>query len=99
MKQKTLELDCSQPLARQLARAVRAYAEAAFPPGGSECTQVSRQTLVESAVAIAEHGGGSLRIRKRQVVQLRAAVRWYFREIAPDEAAHGDTLLAILAKR
>lgn len=76
MKTKTHELVCDGEQARALARVIRAYADAAFPAGGSECAQVSRAALLDTAAQCEAHAGGALSLRRRQLPVLRAAVHW-----------------------
>ena len=64
----------------QLAQALRAYVDAAYPAGGSECAQVARETLRDTAAACAAHPGGPLQLRKRQVPQIKAAIQWSLNE-------------------
>lgn len=99
MKSKTVEIECAQSEADRLASAVRTYARQAYPSGGSECSQVAREALLDAASLIAAHRGGPLGLRRRQMAQLRAAVTWYFTEIDPSHAADGDALLSLLARR
>ena len=77
--QRTVTLACGPADARHLAEAVRAYAHTAFPPGGSECAQVSREALLDAAAGIATTEG-ELVLRRRQLAQMRAAVEWYFED-------------------
>jgi hypothetical protein len=103
MRQRTVEIDCDAATARALSTAVSAYAHAAFPDGGSECAQVSREALLDTARACAGHGGGPLALRKRQLPQLRTAVAWYYDESGEDGRAANDIVGArlkrLLAKR
>lgn len=69
-----------------IAAAISAYAHAAYPPGGSECAQVSRQTLLDTAAAIAA-SEGQVDIRRRQLAMLRAAISWYFDEDGPNASS------------
>jgi hypothetical protein len=85
MRQRTLTIDIDAALADALARAIAAYARAAFPDGGSACAQVSREALLDTAHGCELHQGGELVLRRRQHAQLRAALRWYFAE-HPQEA-------------
>lgn len=94
--QRYVDLACSPTLAEALGRAVAAYAYAAFPPGGSECAQVSRAALLDTARGCMEHGGGALRVRRRQLAQLRAAVRWYRDESDGVDETTVDQLAALL---
>lgn len=84
-------------MAVALGDAVAAYANAAFPDSGSECAQVSREALLDTARSCAGHAGGPLSLRKRQMAQVRAAVDWYFSEVDPGSAAQGETLRSRLS--
>lgn len=77
---KTVACPCTRDVAQTVARALRAYAVTAYPPGGSECAQVAREALFDTAAHCDAHTGGELTLRKRQLPQVRAALRWYFNE-------------------
>lgn len=94
---KTVSLDCDVQLARGLAAAVRAYAHAAYPPGGSECGQAARQALLEAADQCARHGGGPLVLRRRLLTQMRAAVRWCLSQEGPADVKCPPGLASVLA--
>ena len=97
MKQRVVDVSCDASRARELAHALRAYAHAAYPPGGSECAQVARSTLLDTASVCERHTGGMLQLRRRQLPMLRAAVRWWLSENTDQrvESAHGlERLLA-----
>jgi len=76
-----ITLACDGVVGDILCRAVREYARAAYPAGGSDCAQVARYTLLELARQI-EAGIGSelstLEISKRPRAMIRAAVQYYF---------------------
>lgn len=97
MRQRIVEVALGPELSAVLAEAVTAYAHAAFPDGGSECAQVSREALLDTANLCRQHSGGELSLRKRQMPQLRAAVAWYFTEVEPGLASQGETLSAALS--
>jgi hypothetical protein len=99
MRQRIVEIDLPTDLSGVLADAITAYAHAAFPDGGSECAQVSREALLETARQVHAHPGGTIGLRKRQMPQLRAAVNWYFAEIDPASAAQGDALKTALSNK
>lgn len=102
MHKKTVSLDCDMRLAQALATAVRAYADAAYPPGGSECAQVARAALMDAAAGFEGHREGPLVVRKRLLPQLKAAVRWYLSQERPldVESPPGlETVLEFDAKR
>ncbi|MCB1773608.1 MAG: hypothetical protein KDI88_08325 [Gammaproteobacteria bacterium] len=69
-------VECGADLASQLGHIVAAYAEAAYPPGGSECGQVAREALLDTSRLCLAHDGGELALPKRQLAMLRAAVDW-----------------------
>ena len=83
MRTKTRELMCDGEQARALARVIHAYTDAAFPAGGSECAQVSRAALRETAAQCEAHAGGTLSLRRRQLPLLRAAVHWAMSKDGP----------------
>jgi len=87
MRAKTVALDCDPQLARGLAEAVRAYAHAAYPRGGSECGQVAREALLDAAARCETHAGGALVLRRRMLPQLRAAVCWCLSPEGPTDLA------------
>lgn len=84
--------------AAALSEALRGYADAAYPPGGSECAQVARETLRDSANVIDREAsstdGASLRRRQRALI--RSAVAWYFGDQGPGGVEHSQELLRLL---
>ncbi len=87
MRQRSVMLEADDSQAATLARSIAAYAHAAFPKGGSECAQSSREALLETAHACQLHGGGELALRKRQLGLIRAALRWYADAYPDDDPA------------
>lgn len=82
MRRKTLSIDAG-PLARQLlADAISTFAEAAYPPGASECAQVARESLLTTA-GILRTATARAEISSRQRPMLKQAIRWYFSEVSP----------------
>lgn len=96
MKPKTRDFDLDVEQARALADVLRAYAFAAFPEGGSECAQVSRSVLLDTADRCRSHSGGPISLRRRQLPLLRAAVRWASGKDGPDEIDLPPDLASIL---
>ena len=96
MSGKTFTLYAAPEEAAQLAEALATYAHAAFPPGGSECAQVSRETLLASARQVAEQAatvnGAELRRRQRKV--FKSAIQWYFSADGPGDPAQCTAMLA-----
>jgi len=95
---KTFLLRCAPEFAQELASALEVYANAAYPPGRSDCAQVAHQTLMESARAVragaATEGGAVLRRRQRS--HFKAAINWYFGDEGPGAAAYRDPLLRLI---
>jgi hypothetical protein len=87
-------VSCDADLATRLGQAIAAYAQAAYPPGGSECSQVARETLLDTASLCAAHDGGELALPKRQLALLRAAVDWAGGKTDPASAAALQALVA-----
>jgi len=64
-----------------LCSAIRDYACAAYPEGGSDCAQVARYTLLELAADIEAgitDGCHSVQISRRPRAMVQAALTWYF---------------------
>jgi hypothetical protein len=84
-----LVLTCDAMVRDILCQAIRDYAVAAYPPGGSDCAQVARYTLLELAGRI-EAGitgaQGSVEISRRPRAMVRAALTYYFDR---SDAEHG----------
>jgi len=89
-------VSCDAELANQLGQAIAAYAEAAYPPGGSECGQMAREALLDTAHLCANHDGGELTLPRRQLAMLRAAVGWAGEQFDADSA---DAMKALVAGR
>jgi hypothetical protein len=90
-----LTLACDGAVRDILCRAIRDYAFAAYPEGGSDCAQVARYTLLELAGQI-EAGIGSelstLVISRRPRAMIRAAVQFHYDRI---DAQHADGLTSL----
>ena len=99
MKRKTVRIDCDRRTAQKLGTAIRAYTQAAYPPGGSECSQVARSALLDAAENCDAHEAGELLLRRRQLALLRACVRWYFSEEGPGHVESGAQLRELLGNR
>jgi hypothetical protein len=93
MADKTFAIAVSQSQARKIAEAIEVYAHAAYPIGGSDCAQVSREALLDSAIAFASlETDGIVQVRKRQRGPLKAAVDWYFSLEGPGDHTLGPEL-------
>jgi hypothetical protein len=81
MASRILTLRCDVAISDLLCRAIREYAHAAYPEGGSDCAQVVRYTLLEAASAIdtaitTDHGEAVISRRLRTT--LKAAIDYHF---------------------
>ena len=80
--------------AEQIATAVFIYAEAAYPPGGSECAQATNQTLKDLAARISRSAEQALVLKKRQLPLIKAAIRWYYSEdMQPETSVDPEKLI------
>jgi len=90
MASRILTLRCDLAIKDLLCRAIREYAYAAYPEGGSDCAQVARYTLLEAAAAIdaaitTDHGEAAVSRRLRTTLQ--AAIDYHFDRL---DAASGS---------
>ena len=81
-----------------MAEALRGYADAAYPPGGSECAQVARETLRDSADVIARDASSheGARMRRRQRTLIRTAMAWHHEQHGVGTPAQAEDLLRLL---
>jgi hypothetical protein len=81
MVSRFLTLHCDVTIKNLLCGAIRDYAHAAYPEGGSECAQVARYALLQAADAIdpanTAHDAGAV-ISRRLRTMLRAAIDYHF---------------------
>jgi hypothetical protein len=81
MAARKITLHCDVTVKDILCSAIRNYAHAAYPDGGSECAQVARYTLLELAAdidaGISEHSD-SVAISRRPRAMVKAAIEYYF---------------------
>jgi len=77
----TITLQCDLAVKEILCRAIREYAHAAYPEGGSDCAQVARYTLLELAQQI-DAGITSdcqhVEISRRPRAMVKAAIAYFF---------------------
>jgi hypothetical protein len=77
----TITLQCDMAVKEILCRAIREYAHAAYPEGGSDCAQVARYTLLELAQQIdagITSGHPSVEISRRPRAMVKAAIAYFF---------------------
>lgn len=87
---------CQQDMASLLGLVIRSYGNAAFPLGGSECSQASREALHSIGERIENHAAGDgAQVSRRQQRLLRSAVSWYCKEVEIS-AEREKTLLKLL---
>jgi len=81
MVSRILTLHCDVAIKDLLCRAIREYAHAAYPEGGSDCAQVARYTLLEAASAIdtaISADQDQAVISRRLRTTLKAAIDYHF---------------------
>jgi len=99
MADKSFAIAVSQSQAQKIAEAIAVYAHAAYPVGGSDCAQVSRDALLDSAKAFSSlEADGIVQVRKRQRRPLKAAVDWYFSLEGPGEHTLGSELSELFGR-
>ena len=78
---KPLRLECPAALQEILCVAIREYAGAAYPPGGSECGQVAKQALMDAAEKLetdfVASGGSYAELSRRLRAHVKAACNYY----------------------
>ena len=77
---KLLRIECPAVLAQRLSEALREYAEAAYPPGCSECGQVARAALEDAAGLLTsgiDNAQPYVELNKRIRAHLKAAVEYH----------------------
>ena len=78
---------------------LRQYADAAYPKGGSECTQSARESLLMSADELTARwteSSQTTHISKRLRVMAKAAVRYYAQSLILEEDLPVDARLEYL---
>jgi len=84
MAARKITLHCDVAVSDIVCSAIREYAHAAYPEGGSECAQVARYTLLELAAnidaGISEHSQ-SVEVSKRPRAMVKAAFEYYFNRL------------------
>lgn len=79
MAAKKLTLACTEQEKTILCEAIRLYAEAAYPPGGSQCAQVARETLLDAVRSIDEQfaSKGQAEVSRRLRAQFKSALEYF----------------------
>ena len=98
-KDKSFHIVAAAPARAMLADAIAQFAHAAYPPGCSDCGQMARDTLLNTAKQVTGPDDRvALRIRQRSLI--RQAVAWYFENAVglAQEQRHllTDAMLALL---
>lgn len=96
---KQLTLRCSQQLCAMLADILRDYANAAYPHGGSECSQSARETLLTAADSILhtwESASQTAMVSKRLRVMMKSAISYYAQVLSQHEGVAASAREAYL---
>lgn len=97
MKRKTFVLSCGDNACALVATILRDYASAAYPPGGSECAQATRESLLQLADTIG-NAEDHATINNRQRPFLKSAINWYYEDVTDNPQQHA-LLLERLKRR
>ena len=92
IKPRKINLSCDVTVKDILCAAIREYAQAAYPEGGSECAQVARYTLLELAADIdagITANNETVEVSKRPRAMVKAALEFYFNR-ADEEQGSGS---------
>ncbi len=98
MKKKQFQFPCDNDACSHLAKVLSTYVYAAFPIGGSECAQATRESLLDMAKRLADCKTDKFGINARQRPMLKSAINWYFSEVETDEARQNSLLEALMRR-
>lgn len=76
---KTITLNCPDVACKKLAYALEQYADAAYPPGASECSQASRAAILDAVASInlqCATKTGAVSVSRRLRSNIKAALRY-----------------------
>jgi hypothetical protein len=93
IKSRKIKICCDVTVRDILCTAIREYAHAAYPDGGSECAQVARYTLLELAADIdagIDGNNKTVEVSKRPRAMVKAALEYYFNRA--DEARGSESM-------
>tara|TARA_Y100001936_G_C15574394_1_gene408805 strand:+ start:144 stop:422 length:279 start_codon:yes stop_codon:yes gene_type:complete len=84
-----------------LSEALTIYAQAAFPKGGSECSQVLRESLLDSAKILTEEHDQDFvfKITKRHKDLVKSGLKWYLSNDGKKFSEQGNEILKKLNKK
>jgi len=85
---KKIALACSYSMCILLSDIQRQYANAAYPKGGSDCSQSARESLLVSAEGLLRNWDRELQttqINKRMRVMTKSAIKYYAQTLTLEE--------------
>lgn len=85
---KVIRLFCTHEMCALLANILRQYADAAYPRGGSECSQSARESLlmsVDQLLAAWDATNHSSGISKRLRIPMKSAIQYYAQRLEEEE--------------
>ena len=80
---KELVLHCPLTVIELVYKAMHAYAQAAYPPGGSECAQSAREALLASAEKLLQEFDATTntsKLSRRIRAHVKSAIEYYFEQ-------------------
>lgn len=95
---KFIVLHCSRQLLDILLVALTQYAHAAYPPGGSECAQASRESLLNEVekIKLSWKQDNTAQMNRRIRVMAKSAVKYYCEGLAEAGNGHAEAREALL---
>lgn len=97
MKKRTFTFNCADGTGKALSEVLFSYADAAYPKGGSPCSQATREALETMAHQI--RSADEISISTRQRPMLKSAINWYFEEVRVTDTSMRQKLLDAIAKK
>ena len=90
---KQISLSCSREMCELLSDILRKYADAAYPKGGSECSQSARESLLVSAEGIRlnwNEESQTTQISRRLRTMAKSAIKYYSQSLTLEEDFPAD---------
>jgi hypothetical protein len=96
-RDKTMTLHIDEDQLAELVAVLQRYAHAAWPPGGSECAQASRDALITATEAMREgytEHPGEAQFNRRQRATFRTALEYHLEQ--PEFQVHHELYTELL---
>ena len=90
---KQISLSCSREMCELLSDILCKYADAAYPKGGSECSQSARESLLVSSDRLLANWDGAsqtTQMNKRLRTMAKSAIKYYTQSLTLEEDLPAD---------